>query len=306
MAVNNSSLSTEPSASGGAHSITPDTTAPQNVTPDNSQPTIVTGQVAAPLGIATDNSTSPSNPQDSLAAQDEALQKMAKLNHQSADATPDAHPSGKRNDEIFPQTRARSMDANEVSLMNAAKLQYAINEMFARYGFVFQNRAIQNQFEKFGWYQPKPNCTQKDILAQFSQLEVNNLNLLLDAVKNLSVRGGTNSANGTISARKHSKSAVKVYSPREKFPPDIIGKGVAGSFVVIGEAIGGGAIIVPSEDAMFSIAARKFIVQNKSSGFPPGAVIPIDQQKRWDCPSSDPLIIIAKGPLPGFYTVAAP
>jgi hypothetical protein len=293
------------SPSGGPQSIAPDTTTPPSVTAESSQPSNGSEQDGVTSSV-TDTSSSQSNSQDSLAAQDEALQKSAKLNHTSADYSSVPNIEKVRGDELFPQTRSRSMNASEVALMSEAKLQYAINEMYARYGLVFQNQSIQKQFEKFSWYQPNPSITKEDIISQFSLIESNNLELLLDALKSQLSGNALNNSTGTITPKKYSKSKIKIYSPHDKFPPDIIGKGVAGSFVVIQEAIGGGAMVVPAEDALFPLAARKFIIQNKSSGFPPGEAIPTDQQVRINYPPSNPLIIIGKGPLPGFYTVTAP
>ena len=304
VAVNNPSLPTGPSASGGAHSIATDTTVPQSVTPDNSQPSTVTGQVAAPQSAITDNSISQSNPQDSLAAQDEALQKLAKLNHQSADTTPNTNSGGKRNDEIFPQTRTLPMDSNEISLMNKAKLRYAINEMFARYGLVFKNQSIQRQFEKSSWYHPNPDIKQEEILRSFTPIEAANLKALIEAEKSAPIN--PLDVNSTLSSTLHKTSKIKVYSPKDKFPPDIVGSGVAGSFVVIGESVGGGTLLCAAEDALFTLTARKFIVQNKTTGFAPGTLFDYNSQYRLKYSPASPLIIIQKGPLPGFYTVKSP
>jgi hypothetical protein len=55
--------------------------------------------------------------------------------------------------ELFPETRTRLLTDTDVSQMSYAKVRYAINEIYARHGFVFDgSNAIQKHFESLDWY----------------------------------------------------------------------------------------------------------------------------------------------------------
>jgi len=81
--------------------------------------------------------------------------------------------------EKFPETRSRRMTDSEASEMSYAKLRYAINEMYARYGADFANRPeLRRQFEKFSWYRPQSGLSWNEIEAKFSEIERANQELL--------------------------------------------------------------------------------------------------------------------------------
>jgi len=81
--------------------------------------------------------------------------------------------------EKFPETRTRLMTESEAGEMSYAKLRYAINEMYARYGADFANRPeLRRQFEKFSWYRPQSGLSWNEIEAKFSEIERANQELL--------------------------------------------------------------------------------------------------------------------------------
>jgi tetratricopeptide (TPR) repeat protein len=87
----------------------------------------------------------------------------------------DAKPvSGER----FPSTRLNRLSDQDVSGLTAAQLQYAINEMYARYGADFRDPEIKRWFTQFGWYQPRPGLSYDDTEKLFSYVETMNVKLL--------------------------------------------------------------------------------------------------------------------------------
>jgi serine/threonine protein kinase len=88
--------------------------------------------------------------------------------------------SAPASDEQFPETRNRLLTQNEVRSWSDAQLRYAINELYARGGYDFQNAEIKAYFAGFAWYRQRlvPGRTQPAAAAQLSRLEYTNLELL--------------------------------------------------------------------------------------------------------------------------------
>jgi serine/threonine protein kinase len=83
-------------------------------------------------------------------------------------------------DEQFPETRNRLVTQTEVRGWSDTQLRYAINELYARGGYDFQNAEIKAYFSRFAWYRQRlvPGRTQPVAAAQLSRLEYANLELL--------------------------------------------------------------------------------------------------------------------------------
>ncbi|PYI91779.1 MAG: hypothetical protein DME97_12865 [Verrucomicrobia bacterium] len=83
-------------------------------------------------------------------------------------------------DEQFPETRTRLLTSNEIRTWSDARLRYAINELYARGGYDFQNAEIKALFSRFAWYRQRwvAGRTQEVAAAQLSRLEYVNLELL--------------------------------------------------------------------------------------------------------------------------------
>jgi hypothetical protein len=70
---------------------------------------------------------------------------------------------------------------NDVVALNlsAREIQYAIDEIYARYGGVFTRQPqIEHQFEKLDWYHPKPERSFDDIDRLMSKIERENVKTL--------------------------------------------------------------------------------------------------------------------------------
>jgi len=114
-----------------------------------------------------------------------------------------------------------------------------------------------------------------------------------------------NSSTTTKKQATPSKPEIPIWAPRDKLPKDIVGHGLAGNFVISGEDVTGGAVLIPAEDAANPFA-RQFTVANMSTGMAKGTLIPITQRRLLQIPKQSPLIFIGRGILPGTYIVESP
>lgn len=80
--------------------------------------------------------------------------------------------------EQFPETRIRSLSPAEVQGWSFERLQYAINEMFARRGAEFGDKRVAGWFQQFSWYRPIRALTFDEIEAAMPPIERDNLKLL--------------------------------------------------------------------------------------------------------------------------------
>ena len=64
--------------------------------------------------------------------------------------------------------------------MNYATVRYAINEMYARfgYGFTKKTQAIRRHFSKMAWYRVDDSLTSDGIEARMTSTELDNLHAL--------------------------------------------------------------------------------------------------------------------------------
>ena len=100
-----------------------------------------------------------------------------KLRSQSVDSVP-TESSPPMRGERYPETRQSRLSASDLRGWSYAKLQYAINEMFARHGADFPKAAIKRQFEQFDWYRPRTGLDFDQLEQEFSDLEKANLKAL--------------------------------------------------------------------------------------------------------------------------------
>lgn len=80
--------------------------------------------------------------------------------------------------ERFAVTRMRVLAAEELQNWPEENLQYAINEMFARHGAVFDNKKLSTWFHQFAWYRPQPGITFNQIEAALPDIERQNVKIV--------------------------------------------------------------------------------------------------------------------------------
>ena len=80
--------------------------------------------------------------------------------------------------ERFPQTRTATLRVSDLSSWSTDNVQYAINEVFARHGGHFTDKAVSVLFGQFAWYRPKRSLSMDQIESSFSDLELQNVRTL--------------------------------------------------------------------------------------------------------------------------------
>jgi hypothetical protein len=86
--------------------------------------------------------------------------------------------------ELFPETRQRLIKAEEFSSGAPEVLRYAINELYARYGYSFpESESLRDKFKDCPWYHPNAQITTKQIEAGFTPTESYNMHLLAEIRK---------------------------------------------------------------------------------------------------------------------------
>lgn len=88
------------------------------------------------------------------------------------------HSSQPLQGERFPETRIREITPEEIAQLTDDDLRYAVNEMYARYGLTFKNKAIQANFKGLKWYQPNDGWTVNQVEQAFTKTERRNLETL--------------------------------------------------------------------------------------------------------------------------------
>jgi len=74
---------------------------------------------------------------------------------------------------IFPDSSDRKLTNAEVEALTKAQLRLARNEIFARYGYVFQSEDLRQHFAKLSWYKPDPSYTGSiDIMNEVEKYNV--------------------------------------------------------------------------------------------------------------------------------------
>lgn len=82
-------------------------------------------------------------------------------------------------DDYLLPSDSRLLKESDVAGMDAAQVQRAINEIYARHGYDLSNSADAAYFSQQDWYKPDASVTQDGARAQFSATEEANLDFLI-------------------------------------------------------------------------------------------------------------------------------
>ncbi|MGN1432173.1 MAG: Ig-like domain-containing protein [Ruminococcus sp.] len=120
----------------------------------------------------TSPSTSPTSPsQDSTNPTSE--RKNGKITTQNS--SPSEIGNAYKDDFVFYDSSYRRLTDAEVSRLSSAKIQQAINEIYARYGRVFKDSQIKAYFNSTEWYVENPSYIDSNV----NDIEKANLSLLI-------------------------------------------------------------------------------------------------------------------------------
>jgi|GEM_PF-3046787 len=173
---------------------------------------------------------------------------------------------------------------------------------------LFGDQTVSMQFAKS--YVPKSTETSSENSSTISQVTngksaATPLELVQQAQSQRTVAPsqGLNSERPAPIRVPHPNRNIHIYYPSDKFPKDIVGQGLAGSFLIDGEGLSGGEELIPESAKLIAPLCRHFVVLNHSTGLPPGAIINyIDSLKIIEIPRSNPLIFVRNNGL-GNYDV---
>ncbi len=54
---------------------------------------------------------------------------------------------------IFPDSSEKIIDSDDIKDLSDEELRYAINEIYARNGYIFKDKELKKYYNKFDWYE---------------------------------------------------------------------------------------------------------------------------------------------------------
>ena len=78
---------------------------------------------------------------------------------------------------IFPDSDSRYLTDSEVAALSSTQIRYAINDLYARHGYKFKKKEMQDHYQQFSWYSGY-RSDMEAVVADFNKYENANLNLL--------------------------------------------------------------------------------------------------------------------------------
>lgn len=83
-------------------------------------------------------------------------------------------------DFIFPDSDSRYLDMSDLEKLDSETSRIAINELYARHGYVFTTEEMQNYFNSLEWYRDMPKDPDFDGDTEFNIYEYTNKELLVE------------------------------------------------------------------------------------------------------------------------------
>lgn len=94
--------------------------------------------------------------------------------HEGSNSSSSKSDESRNNGFIFPHSSQRKLTVDEVTGLGGDVAQDAINEIYARHGYVFKTKSIQKYYESRSWYHKNYNFSESDL----SEIESYNIGLL--------------------------------------------------------------------------------------------------------------------------------
>lgn len=96
-----------------------------------------------------------------------------------AEETPEADPLYQNDGFIFPNSDSELIDQWEIETLSDQDLTYAINEIYARHGYIFRSAELSEYYGQFSWYAGEVPSSEFSVDC-FNQIEQQNWNLLVN------------------------------------------------------------------------------------------------------------------------------
>lgn len=95
-----------------------------------------------------------------------------------AEETPEPEPVLQDSGFIFPDSDTLVIDQGEIEALSDSELTYAINEIYARHGYIFKSAELRGYYEQFSWYSGEVSSDEFSVDC-FNQIEQQNWTLLV-------------------------------------------------------------------------------------------------------------------------------
>lgn len=80
---------------------------------------------------------------------------------------------------IFPDSDTQLIEQGAIEELSDSNLIYAINEIYARHGYIFRSSELRGHYEQFSWYEGRVPADEFST-DTFNQIELQNWNLLVN------------------------------------------------------------------------------------------------------------------------------
>lgn len=86
---------------------------------------------------------------------------------------------------VFPDSADIRLNKSDIDGMDMDELRSALNEIYARHGYIFHNEKYQKEFESYSWYEPTVDADDWDGDTELNRVEKYNVEFLKNAIKEL-------------------------------------------------------------------------------------------------------------------------
>ena len=84
---------------------------------------------------------------------------------------------------IFPSSSEERLNNTDIEGLSKDELRHALNEIYARHGYIFANELFVNEFEQYPWYEPTINADDWNGDTELNRIEKYNTEFLKNAIK---------------------------------------------------------------------------------------------------------------------------
>jgi rRNA maturation endonuclease Nob1 len=79
--------------------------------------------------------------------------------------------------EVFPDSSDKLLSDSDIENLSKDDLRFAINEPYARHGYIFKDQGLQDHFDQFDWYDGTES-DDKTVYKEFNDIEKKNIELM--------------------------------------------------------------------------------------------------------------------------------
>lgn len=116
----------------------------------------------------------------STSAEEQAIQKYMQQDAAENTAAVNTEPVVE-SQYLLPDSNTRYLDASELEAYSSSDKRMMINEIYARHGRVFTTQYNKDYFQAKEWYEPVEGKTDQEIINEFNEYEMANVNLLANS-----------------------------------------------------------------------------------------------------------------------------